>query len=325
MIVIGDRTFVSVSFDSEEEIEDVVFRHAQHLFGEDSILLPKSLIRSGDGYGTIPDGFAIDLVNKKWFVVEAELSRHPFWDHVVRQVSKQLVAAAQPTTRQALVEAAVTYIRQDRSARDLLAELGIDELDVRARLADILTAKPILAIPIDNVSQDYRDWAKTLQYEVKLWIIRKFVDFNDPTSIIYEIPDENQPAFETLTASERTTSISTYGVGIGDLIKSNFLEIGQKLTMPYGPRGQERQVYEAFVTDNGDLRVGNRDFSSPSYAALHCIQNAGSTRRTVNGWTSWSTEEGRLLADLRTMLLDTQQDDAQQSEPVEPAAVGVEP
>ncbi len=40
-------------------------------------------------------------------------------------------------------------------------------------------------------------------------------------------------------------------------------------------------------------------YSSPSYAAPVEIIDAGSERKTVNGWTSWKTEEGIFIAELR--------------------------
>jgi hypothetical protein len=48
-----------------------------------------------------------------------------------------------------------------------------------------------------------------------------------------------------------------------------------------------------------------KSFSAPSYAALLCVQDAGSSRNTVNGWISWKTAEGKTLADLRDTLLKT--------------------
>ena len=40
-----------------------------------------------------------------------------------------------------------------------------------------------------------------------------------------------------------------------------------------------------------------------SYAALAGIQNSGSDRMTVNGWTIWKTEKGEFLSDLRDKFL----------------------
>ena len=53
---------------------------------------------------------------------------------------------------------------------------------------------------------------------------------------------------------------------------------------------------------DGSLNFMDQLYSSPSYAALAGIQDAGSDRKSVNGWTSWKTEEGETIADLRNKL-----------------------
>ena len=57
MIIVNNRKFIAASFANEDEIERVVLENAEYIFGPDSIMLPKSLIRSADGSGTIPDGY----------------------------------------------------------------------------------------------------------------------------------------------------------------------------------------------------------------------------------------------------------------------------
>lgn len=75
--------------------------------------------------------------------------------------------------------------------------------------------------------------------------------------------------------------------------------------MTYKPRGASaRQSYTATVTEEGAIVVDGRSYSAPSYAALYCIQKSGSTRNTVNGWTSWKTVNDKWLADLRTEYLN---------------------
>jgi len=51
------------------------------------------LIKTGEGKGTIPDGFAIDLAAKKWYLVEGELLHHNVWGLIVPQISKQVIAS----------------------------------------------------------------------------------------------------------------------------------------------------------------------------------------------------------------------------------------
>lgn len=306
MIIIADRKFVTSSFENEAEIERVVMTNAEFIFGPDSIMLPKSLIKSADGSGTIPDGFAIDFSSRRWFIVEAELSSHSVWTHIAPQVSKQIVAAQQPESRKLLIEIVVKRVREDVSLKNRIEELGIDEIDIRQVLTEIIESPPIVGIPIDHVSSDLREWAQTLKNEVKLWIVRKLVDLQNPDEILYEIPDEFRPVFDTADKTPERNGIMFYDVSISDLIEARLVAPQSKLTMSYKPRGGEKKIFEATVTDDGDLLVGERSFSAPSYAALHCMQQAGSDRNTVNGWTSWKTLDGKWLADLRTEYLEKQ-------------------
>jgi len=306
MIIIADRKFVTSSFENEAEIERVVMTNAEFIFGPDSIMLPKSLIKSADGSGTIPDGFAIDFSSRRWFIVEAELSSHSVWTHIAPQVSKQIVAAQQPESRKLLIEIVVKRVREDVSLKNRIEELGIDEIDIRQVLTEIIESPPIVGIPIDHVSSDLREWAQTLKNEVKLWIVRKLVDLQNPDEILYEIPDEFRPVFDTADPTPERNGIMFYDVSISDLIEARLVAPQSKLTMSYKPRGGEKKIFEATVIDDGDLLVGERSFSAPSYAALHCMQQAGSDRNTVNGWTSWKTLDGKWLADLRTEYLEKQ-------------------
>ena len=89
-----------------------------------------------------------------------------------------------------------------------------------------------------------------------------------------------------------------------DLIGAGLLVPGSKLHMSYKPKPtQERKNYEVVIEDDGSLRADDKSFNSPSYAAIYTINKAGSPRKTMNGWTSWKTEEGVFLADLRDRYL----------------------
>ncbi len=304
MIVLGDKRFIEASFSDEAEIERVVFENAEFIFGPDSILLPKSLIRSADGAGTVPDGYAIDFASRRWFIVEAELASHSVWGHIAPQVSKQIVAAAQPASREHLIEAVIDIVRGDNALLARIDELGVAEIDIARVLREVLESPPIVGIPIDHVSNDLKEWAQTLRTEVKLWIVRKLADFDDPNVVLYEIPEEYRPVFDTSEGAEDSRGNAYYDVSIPDLVEAGYLAAGQLLSMTYGPRGSDRTTYSSSVAEDGSMLADGRSFSAPSYAALYFIQKAGSSRSTVNGWTSWRTEDNRTLFDLRTAYLE---------------------
>ena len=307
MIVAGSKKFISASFNSEQELEEVVQANAEYIFGPDCLYLPKSVIRTFDGFGTIPDGFVVDLASRRWFIVEAELAAHSVWNHIAPQVAKQIIAASQPASRRKLIESVVNQVKENSNLKEKFEELRIDEIDIRQILSEIFEKRPIVGMPIDHVGEDLREWAQTLKIDVKLWLVRKLVEFGNPENVIYEIPDEFNPVLETSPDTLPTESeVRYYDVSIADLVTAHLLQPDERLRLAYRPRRGERKEFEATVTSEGSLDVLGESFTAPSYAALLCIKNAGSDRETVNGWTSWKTHSGRTLADLRSELLDRQ-------------------
>ncbi len=308
MLIFKEAKFIKSPFDSESELEQVIVDNYEYLFGPDSFYLPKTLIRTSDGAGTIPDGFAIDLGERKWYMVEAELGHHDVWNHIAKQVSKQIVASLQPTTKQKLEDISADMYEKDEYTKEKFSNLGIKSVDVRKVVRDILQDDPIIGIPIDNIPNDLKDWARQQRHKVKLWIVSKFVELNNKTNIVFEFPEEFKPELDTEEESKpqkANTEIAQYDVELTDLVNASLLTVGEKLTMVYKPRNGQQSRYEATVLEDGSLEVLGQQFSSPSYAALAGIQDAGSDRKTVNGWTSWKNNKNKTLADLREQLLNT--------------------
>jgi len=304
MLIIHDHKFVLTKFDNEDELESVVVANAEYIFGPSSIYLPKSLIRTGDGTGTIPDGYVIDLDGRQWYIVEAEISQHSVWSHIAPQVAKQIIAANNPATKQKIIETVIDRVRDDESVQDKFTEQNIEPIDYRQVLAEIVAADPIIGMPIDAVKNDLREWAATLKVDVRLWIVQKYVEFDNPQNVAYEIPEEFRPVFDASPdESQSTARVARYDVSVSDLIESNLISPGQRLEMRYKPRNGDQKTYEATVLEDGSLEVLGRSFSAPSYAALFGIQDAGSSRSTVNGWTAWKLDNGSTLADMRDRLL----------------------
>jgi len=305
MLILNERKFVRTPFNNEQELEQVVVDNYEYIFGPSSIYLPKTLIRTGDGTGTIPDGFAIDLASQKWYLVEAELLHHNVWVHIAPQISKQIIAALQPMSKRIIEDLAVEQYKNDEIAKEKFAEQRVKEIDVRKVLSEILSKEPIVGLPIDAVSDDLKEWARTLRYNVKLWAITKYVDFNDKQTVVYEFPEEFRPILDTEEeADAKKGELVRYEVTVADLIERGLLIVGQRLAMEYKPRQGIKRRYEAEILEDGALKVLDQVFSSPSYAALAGIQDAGSDRKTVNGWTSWKTDEGEFLSELRERFLN---------------------
>lgn len=283
----------------------MVIENYEYLFGPDSFFLPKIKIKTSDGSGTIPDGFAIDIAQRKWYIVEAELGHHGVWDHIARQISKQIVAAYQNSTRRKLEDISVDLYNQDDSIKEKFTNLDILSIDVRKVVRDILETDPVIGIPIDYIPNDLKDWARQQKLNVKLWIVSKFVELNQTQNIVYELPEEFKPVLDTEEEKPEkiNSEITQYDIEISDLIEYKLLSSSDKLYMKYKPKSGESKNYEALVLEDGSLEVLGQIFTSPSYAAVARIKNAGSNRQTANGWMTWKNSAGKTLADLREILL----------------------
>lgn len=168
MLLLENRRLITAPFSDEGELEAVLLENYEYIFGPDSILLPKRLIKSPDGSGTIADAFAIDLQQRKWYLVEAELISHGVWAHIAPQVAKQIVASIQPATKSLLEQLVVDLYKADEAVRVKFDEHGIQEIDVRSVVGEIFSAAPVVAIPIDSISRDLRLWADQQRAEVRL-------------------------------------------------------------------------------------------------------------------------------------------------------------
>ena len=311
MLVFKNTKFIKSPFDSEAELEQVILSNYEYLFGPTSFYLPKTKIKTADGVGTIPDGFAIDIDEKKWYLVEAELMHHSVWNHIAPQVTKQILASQQTSTKRVLIDLAVQEYTTYSYKKEKFDDLKIDAVNVRQVIGDILESDPIIGVPIDGVTSDLKDWARTLKYKVKLWVVNKFIELNNSSNVVYEFPEEFKPEWDTAeednTQSQSTKAVK-YDIKVSDLLAANLLTSGDLLFMQYKPRNGQQKIYEAKVLDDGSLETLGQQFNSPSWAALAGIQDAGSDRITVNGWTSWKNKDGFFLSDLREQLISLNND-----------------
>ncbi len=73
---------------------------------------------------------------------------------------------------------------------------GVFENEIRGVLGEIIGKSPVIRMPIDSISIDLWDWAETLKANVKLCIVKKYVEIGNSENIIYEIPEEYHPELD---------------------------------------------------------------------------------------------------------------------------------
>jgi hypothetical protein len=313
MLVNESEIYYRAAFNNEEEIENVVKKYSEKLFGPNSIYLPQTRISTVGGKGSVPDALVIDVEGEEWFLVEAERSSHGTWEHIAPQVSRQLTAVSSSETRELILRFALEQVTNDSAVRQIFQELGVEELEIHGLLQRILRKAPTIAIPIDAIPKDLKDWVQSLRNDTKIWVIEKYVSIHDGNKILYSLPDETLPTMSTSsTPAGNVTTVTRGSAPWQELIGSDILTEGTKLMMEYGPRGMPKQTFYGIATRDG-IELDGKVYS-PSYAAVQCIQKAGSKRETANGWTAWRTEKGEYLDDLYKQLSDESKNIGDQSQ-----------
>ncbi len=139
-----------------------------------------------------------------------------------------MIAVATPESRQILI------YNESEDVKEKFKEGKIREIDIRRVLSEILSESPIIGMPIDRISQDLKEWAGTLRNDVRLWLVRKFIEFGAPENIAYEIPEEYRPILDTTEEKEKPNSrIAYYDVSLADLLDAGLLTVGDDLVMTY--------------------------------------------------------------------------------------------
>ncbi len=139
---------------SEAEFERMIVENAEQIFGEEAIYLDiKKKIANALGEGTIPDGFLFYPEQKRFVMVEVELSSHPVYEHISKQVNKFISAFSNYRSRQKLASMLKEYIEEEpalaKRMKPLLGTKGLYEFlefDVFEPLAEAKNFEVIVII-----------------------------------------------------------------------------------------------------------------------------------------------------------------------------------
>ncbi|RKZ27097.1 hypothetical protein DRQ26_03530 [bacterium] len=128
VILIDGVKYVRYVPENEAELERAVVEHSDIIFGEDLIYLDiKKRLKSEIGRGTIPDGYLLDITNKKLWLIEVELSTHQGYDHIAKQIMTFNSALSNHRTRQKLASIIREFIENDPVLYHKAQKLGLDK------------------------------------------------------------------------------------------------------------------------------------------------------------------------------------------------------
>lgn len=204
----NNKVYNQFQFEKEADFEREVVINSKQFFGANSIYIDaKRKIETKSLGNSIPDGFLFDLSDKEnpeFYIVEVELAKHDFYNHIFPQVTKFFGFYKNPKSQNDLVEKIFTFINNDIEIKNEFKKY-LGEKEIYKFVKDTIQQSQNILLIIDGdkkelpeIMETYTDtWGKM----VKLILIKKF-SFNDDK--IYTM----HPDFENIEFAEIEEAVS---------------------------------------------------------------------------------------------------------------------
>lgn len=188
--------YVERQYKLETDFERLVVNSSKTFFGQNTIFIDsKKKIDNTSFGGVIPDGFLFDFSDKKnpeFYLVEVELSKHSFFNHIFPQITKFFAFYKNSSSQGKLIEKIYSIFEDDQELRNEL-KLKIGKKEIFKFLKDIIENSQILLIidgekkELPEIIETYTDtWGKM----VKVAILKEYIGDSSQVSPIYSLsPD----------------------------------------------------------------------------------------------------------------------------------------
>jgi len=263
-IIIKNKIYTELKFEKESEFEELIFNNSEILLGKNRVLITaKKKINAGELGKSIPDGFIIDfteLSNPKIVILEIELAKHRFYDHIFPQITKFLGFLKEGNQFQVdLVDTLYRIIDNDSLLKNKISNF-INSKELYKFLKDIVDNASDILIIIDGQKKEFAEikevYTDTWDKYVKIVKIEPYQNEND---IIFHIsPDlddlniEEADPIETInepdqTESKRIKYSEEYHLdGVSQFVKDTYYKVKEHLrTFKVNPQ----KYYISFINE----------------------------------------------------------------------------
>jgi hypothetical protein len=236
----NNKTYTEFQFEKEADFEREVVLNSKLFFGVNSIYIDaKRKIETKSLGNSIPDGFLFDLSDKdnpEFYLVEVELAKHDFYNHIFPQITKFFGFFKNPKSQNDLIEKIFSIITHDNNLKKEIKQ-GIGDHEIYKFLKDTIEKSQNILLVIDGEKKElpeivdtYTDtWGKM----VKLILLRKF-------SLNGEFIYTMNPDFENIEFAEieNETALNTTGIeytedyhleGVSETVKNIYFSIRRDL------------------------------------------------------------------------------------------------
>lgn len=205
----NNKTYNQFLFDREADFEREVVTNSKQFFGSNSIYIDaKRKIETKNIGNSIPDGFLFDLSDKdnpEFYIVEVELAKHDFYNHIFPQITKFFGFYKNPKSKNDLVEKIFTFINSDNEIKKEFKKY-LGDKEIYKFIKDTIEKSQNILLIIDGdkkelpeIMETYSDtWGKM----VTLVLIKKYYNNNE---IIYTM----HPDFENIEIADLEDEIAS--------------------------------------------------------------------------------------------------------------------
>ncbi len=204
----NNKAYSQFQFEKEVDFEREIVLSSKLFFGVNSIYIDaKRKIETKNIGNSIPDGFLFDLSDKdnpEFYIVEVELAKHDFYNHIFPQITKFFGFYKNPKSQNDLMEKIFAFINNDNDIKKEFKKY-LGEKEIYKFIKDTIERSQNILLVIDGdkkelpeIMETYSDtWGKM----VKLILIKKFIHNGES---IYTM----HPDFENIEFADIENEIS---------------------------------------------------------------------------------------------------------------------
>jgi len=204
----NNKTFSQLQFDKEEDFEREIVLNSKQFFGANSIYIDtKQKIETKNLGNSIPDGFLFDFSDKEnpeFYIVEVELAKHDFYNHIFPQITKFFGFYKNPKSQDDLVKKIFSFITNNNDIEKEFKKY-LSEKEIYKFVKDTIERSQNILLVIDGDKKELPEimeiYSETWGKMVKVILIKKF--FNNGDTIYTMHPD-----FENIEFADIENEIS---------------------------------------------------------------------------------------------------------------------
>jgi len=171
--------------DEERDFHPIVRRCYKEIFSKDAVYFDvKHVLKTASGIGSIPDAYVVDFSKPELYVVEIELSSHPVYDHIVKQLTRFINSIENRDVKSQIVDMIYKEINGDPILKAIIQKM-IGSQDIHYFLSILLSKPPRIAIIIDEKTSEIEDACKALRYVPEIVELRTFQREDAPTVLAH--------------------------------------------------------------------------------------------------------------------------------------------